>query len=505
VLLMPDPKVAVVPAEEAKLDDALVALVLKSTTSSLPPALQPLLKNADTARLMREIVSLAADKSAPELFPCTGWRKGPHHTAIFFLERFRQLATDEALRSVGARIADAAARVGAGRTVVFPEAELGEAAFAYLAEGIGLGGYRFDRYKAAAPAKKQRVELACPRAALRHVRSEVGVAADAVKAQNLARDFVNMPPSEFGPAEFVREARKHARAAGLEVEILDRRRLEKLGYAGILAVGRGADDPPAMIILRYKPGDGRGRRVALVGKAVMFDSGGYCLKPPKGMWQMKGDMAGGAAVLGAMLALARHKLPISVIGLIPCAKNLVGPASYLPGDIIRTKVGKTIHVTNTDAEGRLLLADALIRAGEERADTIVDIATLTGAVVRALGPSVAGVMGNKAEFINAVIAAGAAAGEAFWELPLVEEYLDDLKSDIADIEHVSGSPNAGTILAALFLREFVPEGAQWAHLDIAGPFLVEKRWHCYGPGATGFGVRTLVQLVRSLAKGAGKE
>jgi leucyl aminopeptidase len=250
-----------------------------------------------------------------------------------------------------------------------------------------------------------------------------------------------------------------------------------------------------MIILRYEPRQKSRHHVALVGKGITFDTGGISLKPPEGMFTMKGDMAGGAAVIYAMAAIGQLKPSVRVTGIVPAAENFPGQWAQRPGDIFIAKNGKSVMVDNTDAEGRLVLTDGLARAGEEGATHIVDIATLTGSVVRALGEAVAGVMGNDGQMVQAVIRSGKNHGEMYWELPLIEEYKETLKTPYADLNNVGGK-FAGTITAALFLREFVPEKASWAHLDIAGPFLLEKSWKYYGEGATGFGLKTMVELCR---------
>ena len=257
--------------------------------------------------------------------------------------------------------------------------------------------------------------------------------------------------------------------------------------------GAGESAPAPLIILRHRPrSDASGPHLALLGKGITFDTGGISLKPPRRMWEMKGDMSGAAAVLRAMSAVSRAGLPATVTGIVAAAENFPGPNATRPGDIFRAKNGKSVMVDSTDAEGRLVLTDALARAGEEGATHIVDIATLTGAAVRALGPGVAAILGNDSAWVGAVTAAGGEHGEVYWELPLVDEYRVELECDSADLKNIGGF-NAGTITAALFLREFVPEDAIWAHLDIAGPFLVTKPWKYFPKGATGFGVRTLYE------------
>jgi len=270
--------------------------------------------------------------------------------------------------------------------------------------------------------------------------------------------------------------------------------LKARGYMGLLRVGQGSTHPPRMVILRHAPRKPSPETLALVGKGITFDSGGISLKPGDKMWEMKGDMAGAAAVLLTMRALGRIAPDLNVVGILCCAENFPDANAQRPGDIFTAKNGKSIMVDNTDAEGRLVLTDGLARAGEEGATHVLDIATLTGAVVRALGPSVAGVMGTDRELIQRIVRSGENHGELFWELPLVEEYLESLKTPFADINNIAAGGLAGAITAGLFLREFVPEGVRWAHLDIAGPMFREKDWKYYEAGSLGFGVKTMVDL-----------
>jgi leucyl aminopeptidase len=248
-----------------------------------------------------------------------------------------------------------------------------------------------------------------------------------------------------------------------------------------------------MVILRHVPRTAGKETLVLVGKGITFDSGGISLKPGDKMWEMKGDMAGAAAVLLTMRALGKLRPELKVVGILCCAENFPDANAQRPGDIFTAKNGKSVMVDNTDAEGRLVLIDGFARAGEEGATHVVDIATLTGAVIRALGPSVAGVMGQT-ELVRRVIRSGENHGESYWELPLVEEYKDSLKTPYADVNNIASGGLAGAITAGLFLREFIPSGVAWAHLDIAGPMFKDKDWKYYEAGAIGFGVKTLVDL-----------
>jgi leucyl aminopeptidase len=364
-------------------------------------------------------------------------------------------------------------------------------------EGATLGAYTFDRYK------QEKDEFLAREAQLTIlVHPDHRADAEARKARyawvsenvNLCRDLINEPGSVVTPQVMAERASEIAKEVELESEVLDPAGLEARGYLGLLRVGQGSAHPPRMAILRHMPRRPSKETLALVGKGITFDSGGISLKPGDHMWEMKGDMAGAAAVLYAMRALGRLKPDVKVIGILCCAENFPDANAQRPGDIFTARNGKSIMVDNTDAEGRLVLTDGLYRAGEEGATHVVDIATLTGAVVRALGPSLAGIMGSDRELIRRVLRSGENQGETFWELPLVEEYREALKTPYADINNIAAGGLAGAITAGLFLREFVPEKLAWAHLDIAGPMFKDKDWKYYEPGAVGFGLKTLVDL-----------
>ncbi len=364
-------------------------------------------------------------------------------------------------------------------------------------EGAILGAYTFDKYK---QEKDEFLTKEAQLVILTHPDHRPD--AEARKARyawvsenvNRCRDLINEPASVVTPEFIAEQADEIAKELDLEIEILDPAGLKARGYQGILRVGQGGAHPPRMVILRHAPRRTTKETLALVGKGITFDSGGISLKPGEHMWEMKGDMAGAAAVLCTMRALGRIKPDLKVVGILCCAENLPDANAQRPGDIFTAKNGKSIMVDNTDAEGRLVLSDGLCRAGEEGATHILDIATLTGAVVKALGPSVAGIMGTSRELIERVIRSGENHGEAFWELPLVEEYRESLKTPFADLNNIAAGGLAGAITGGLFLREFVPDGAAWAHLDIAGPMFRDKDWKYYEPGSIGFGVKTLVDL-----------
>jgi leucyl aminopeptidase len=329
-----------------------------------------------------------------------------------------------------------------------------------------------------------------------------GVSADSIArgkilgdACNLTRRLVNEPPNLLYPQSFAVEAERVAGEGGLECEIWDEKRLLKERCGSLLAVARGSANPPRMVILRYEGGPKGKAPLALVGKGVTFDSGGLSLKPTEGMITMKCDMAGAATVLGAMQAISQLKLPINVVGLVGLVENMVSGNCLKLGDVITARSGKTIEVLNTDAEGRLVLADVLDVAKERGAAKIVDLATLTGACVVALGTDVGGVMSNSEALSKSVLAAAKSAGELAWPLPMFREFDEQIQSDIADLKNVGNGRWGGAITAAKFLEAFVGE-TPWCHVDIAGPAFGEKPKSWIDGGATAYFLRTLVELCR---------
>jgi leucyl aminopeptidase len=362
-----------------------------------------------------------------------------------------------------------------------------------VTEGAILGAYTFDRYKREKTEK--RVEE------LRLVETDgqrrADVAAGArtgeifAEATCFARDLVNSPANDVHPTHLATVAGQIARDARLRLTVLDRAECEKLGMGAFLGVAAGSAQPPKFIHLTYTPAGKRGRRVAIIGKGITFDSGGLDLKTAEGMLRMKDDMSGAAAVLAIMRALPALKPPAEVHGLIAATENMPSGSAIRPGDVLRAMNGTTIEIGNTDAEGRLTLADAICYASDKvRADEIIDMATLTGACVVALGPLCSGLLSNDQSLAGRLLAAGERAGERVWQLPLIDEYREHLKSDVADLNNV-GPRGGGAITAGLFLKEFAGE-RPWAHLDIAGPAFVEKDTPLGPKGATGAAVRTLL-------------
>jgi leucyl aminopeptidase len=317
---------------------------------------------------------------------------------------------------------------------------------------------------------------------------------------NFTRDLANEPGAYMTPTNMSERAREIATEFGLSVDVLDEARMEQEGMGSLLSVSRGSEEPAKLIILKYTPSPApadSSELLAFVGKGITFDSGGISLKPGENMELMKYDMTGGATVIGAMRAIAQLKPSIPVLGVVPCAENLPSGKATKPGDVVRAMTGKTIEVINTDAEGRLILADAIAYAKKLGATTVVDMATLTGAVSIALGDVNTAVIGTDQELIDEIIAAGKETGEKFWQLPLDKEYSKQIKSDIADIKNVGGR-KAGTITAAAFLKEFA-DGLSWAHLDIAGTAWADDAKPYRAKGPTGIAVRTLVRMVARAA------
>jgi leucyl aminopeptidase len=403
----------------------------------------------------------------------------------------------EALR----RGAGAAVRSLAGQAatiaVSLPAADAAQAEAVTL--GALLGRYAFTRYRASEQGGPSELTLLAgdgPDLAAGVRRGQV--LADAV---TLVRDLVNTSPADLYPESFAAVAEQVARDSGLEAEVLDDKALADGGYGGLTGVGMGSERLPRLVRLSYSR-PGATRTVAFAGKGITFDSGGLSLKPPKSMETMKSDMGGAAAVLGAMQAIAALEPEVNVVGYLAMAENMPGGHAQRPSDVITIYGGKTVEVLNTDAEGRLVLADALARSAEDHPDLVVDVATLTGAQVVALGLRISGVMASDAATADGVVDAARRAGEQAWAMPLPEELRKGLDSPVADIANVSGDRSGGMLVAGLFLREFAPDGVRWAHVDIAGPAFHEGEPYGYiSKGGTGAAVRMLVQIALDTAAG----
>lgn len=364
-------------------------------------------------------------------------------------------------------------------------------------DGLALGGYRFERYKS---KKQTRGKLTVFAVAGSKVNDFEELNAKVELEQryiSLAKDLINTSGSDLPPETFAERVRETLVSAGVSIKIRDALKLKKEGFNGLVTVGKGSATPPCMVTISYNPENAKpGVHFGIVGKGITFDTGGISLKPGAKMADMVSDMSGAASALAAIACIAAEKLPIKTTAVLCLAENRIGSGAVLPGDIFKAKNGKTVFVDNTDAEGRLVLSDGLAEAGLAGATHIVDLATLTGAMVRALGYAVSGYFSNDAEFARDIREAGKACGEKFWEMPLEEEYSDGLKHAFADLKN-TGS-DAGAISAALFLKEFVPEGAVWSHFDIAGTAFVTKAWKYHDFGATGTGIKTLIRLAQKL-------
>ena len=390
---------------------------------------------------------------------------------------------------------------GAGAGGLSPE-EAGRA----IAEGSLLGFYRFDRYHTNGDGAD--VEFAELTIAERDEERAQAIRNGAVEgkaiaeATRVARDMVNEPANAMTPTAMAEVARQVAHENGLGFETLDNADMKEMGMGAFIGVAQGSDEPAKLIILTYDGDpDNPANNLGLIGKGITFDTGGISIKPAGGMEAMKGDMAGGASVIGAMQIIAQLKPRINVTGMVAATENMPGGSAQRPGDVVRAMNGKTIEVINTDSEGRLVLADTLCLARQRGITRLVDVATLTGAMVTTLGKACTGVMGNDDALIGDVIEAGRQTGEKFWQLPMFDEYKELIRSDVADMKN-SGGRQAGSITAALLLKEFV-DGAAWAHLDIAGTSTSERASGYLVKGATGAPARTLAQLAVNLANCSG--
>lgn len=367
-----------------------------------------------------------------------------------------------------------------------------------IVEGFGFGDYKFDKYKSDKKTEKN-IEVCIgniPLEKLEEAKESIDEAATLVDTTLLARNLVNEPANVMTPKALAKAASDAGKECGFEVNVLDKGKIKELDMKAFLSVTAGAENPPRLIVMRYL-GDKDSREVlGFVGKGLTYDSGGYSIKTHDGMLTMKSDMGGGAAVIGAMSAIAKRKLKVNVIGVIAACENLISGAAYKPGDIIGSMGGKTIEILSTDAEGRLTLADAVYYAvSKEKVTKVVDVATLTGAALSALGITTTAVVTNNKEFYDRLESASLKAGEKIWMLPAFDEYKELIKSDIADLKNTGGR-FAGTITAGLFIGEFVQK-KPWLHLDIAGTAWRDSEEGYYSKGGTGAGVRTLYYLAKN--------
>jgi leucyl aminopeptidase len=376
-------------------------------------------------------------------------------------------------------------------------AGVSEAEFRALLPQIALADYAFDRYKTSRAGRRpsgQAIVVPPPGVSARSLSASAREAEAIAQAVAWARDVGNTPGNDLGPAELAAEAKALCRRHRVACRVLGRKEIEKERMGGLLGVNAGSARPPVFLVGEHSPARSRGT-VVLVGKGITFDSGGISLKPAPSMGEMKYDMMGAATVFACLAAASALRLPVRVVALAPVTENMPGGTALRPGDILRMRNGRTVEVDNTDAEGRLVLADALSYAEKFSPDVLLDYATLTGAVLIALGHECAGLMTDDARLARELEAAGEAAGERLWRLPLWAEYRDNLRSEWADMKNTGGR-SAGTINAGIFLKEFVPKGVAWAHLDVAGVAHFEKDQSGWPPGASGFGVALTMEFLK---------
>jgi leucyl aminopeptidase len=411
---------------------------------------------------------------------------------------------DEWPADVIRRAAGSAARaLGSAETAVTTLAALDLDA---AVEGLVLGSYRFTEFRTSKTAPKDSgLRKITVLSTAKDAKARAAHAAAVATAVATARDFVNTPPSHLFPAEFAKRAKALGESVGLEVEVLDDKALQKAGYGGVIGVGKGSSRLPRLVRLTHhgsklakKPK--QAKKVALIGKGITFDTGGISIKPAASMHYMTSDMGGAAAVIATVVLAAQRELPIDVIATVPMAENMPSSTAQRPGDVLTQYGGTTVEVLNTDAEGRLILADAIARACEDNPDYLIETSTLTGAQTVALGARTPGVMGSD-EFRDRVAAISQQVGENGWPMPLPDELKDDLKSTVADLANVSGQRFAGMLVAGVFLREFVADGVNWAHIDVAGPaYNTASPWGYTPKGGTGVPTRTMFAVLEDIAE-----
>lgn len=469
----------VLPVREKRLEDPTVRLLDRRLKRSLSERIQK---------------SQFTGAEGTALLHATGGLLPASHLLLVGLGK-EEIETDS-WRKTAARAKKEASGIGAEEIAFYfaPERDP-EGATEAIVEGTLLASYQFHKYRSNSKPPPTVRAVTLFRSGLKRsaaMERSARLALDLSPGVFLARDLVNEPPSVTTARFLAEQAGRFCRGRGLSVEVWGKKKIQAMNLAGLLAVNRGSIEEPRFIIIRYKPSRAR-KRVALIGKGITFDSGGLSLKSAKSMETMKLDMAGGAAIIGAMSRLPYLRPETEVTGYIPTTDNLPSGSAQKPGDIIRYLNGKTVEVVNTDAEGRLILADALAYAAKQKPECMITLATLTGACMVALGMEVAGIFGTHQPLVDGLIRAGREAGEKLWQMPLVKEYREEIKSSVADLKNVGGS-YGGAITAALMLQEFV-DGVPWAHLDIAGPAFAEKEMPTCPKGGTGFGVRTLLKFL----------
>ena len=480
----------------AAVDADAVVIGLVAAESDAPPQLAPGADELDAAfdGQLAELLAVAgATGKADEVvkLPTRGTLRAPLLVAVGLGKEGDGLRPEQVRRASGA-----AARALAGTDHAV--STLGRIDLAAAAEGSVLGAYAFTAYRTNGNRKAPLARLSLVTDA-DDAEAALRTATAVSEAVRTARDLVNTPPNDLYPETFAARARELAEAAGLEVEVLDDAALAEAGFGGVLGVGQGSSRKPRLVRLRWAGGPSPRAHVALVGKGITFDTGGISIKPAANMDHMTSDMSGAAAVIATTVLAATLELPVAVTATVPMAENMPSDTAYRPGDVLRMYGGRTVEVLNTDAEGRLILADAIVRAGEDSPDYLIETSTLTGAQMVALGTRTMGIMGEDA-FRDRVAALARECGEDGWAMPLPEHIRADLDSRVADLANVTGQRWGGMLVAGTFLREFVPDGLAWAHLDIAGP-----SFHTGGPygytakGGTGVPVRTLHAVLADIA------
>ena len=497
----PTARVALADTKPAAVTDTLVVAIAPARGKKVE-VLAPGLTAAASTRLAEAFAALGAKGKAGEVtrIPGGAGMKAPVVVGVGLGDAAKQADPESVRRAVG----EAVRSLGGTRRVALAVPLADDEALLTVSVAALLSAYDFVAFRHA--SKKDRktppgtITILLPTPPTPEQKQAVKDVAAVVGSVNFTRDLVNTPPNHLPPSALAEAAKAAVADLPVEVTIWDELDLIREGCGGILAVGQGSANPPRLAKLEYAP-DGARAHLAIVGKGITFDTGGISLKPPANMDEMKSDMAGAAAVIGTVRAVAMLGLPIRVTGWVPSAENMPSGTAQRPGDVIKMYGGQTVEVLNTDAEGRLILADALGMAAEDKPDLLIDVATLTGAAVVALGLRTAGVMGNDDDARAAVCAAADAAGEAMWPMPLPDDLRAGLDSGTADIANI-GDRNGGMLSAGVFLREFVPAGQSWVHVDIAGPSFNAKAAYGYTPkGATGCAVRTFVQVAAEMAQG----
>jgi leucyl aminopeptidase len=489
--------------------DALVVGLAKDAQGNLKLEAGTLSAALDSEGLVSALTDLGATGAADEVIKVPGSTTKVIVATGLGASAGRGGYDAETLR----RASGAAARALAGSaTAVFSLPATKAAALSAITEGALFGAYAFDQFRGATKSGRKpaltNATIASPLAGTPDARKVLQRATSLSRSVHFVRDMINTPPSHLTPESFADEAKAlvkevGGKAAGLTVKVYDVDQLIAGGYGGIVGVGQGSANPPTLVHISYAPSRPK-KRIAFIGKGITFDTGGLALKPAQGMEEMKSDMSGAAAVVGAITTIAALKLPIAVDVWAAMAENMVSDTAQRPSDVLSTYGGRTVEVLNPDAEGRLVMADALVKAQEvgNRAgglDALIDVATLTGAQMIALGTRTSAIMGNDDALIDGLFAASKQAGELFWPMPLPEELRASLDSPVADIANI-GDRYGGMLVAGIFLKEFVDADQAWAHLDIAGPAFNAKSAHGYTPvGGTGVAVRTLVAFTESLS------